>query len=125
MMANWQHLAMLAGAVPDDADDNGVVYIGGPMSAIGPPTWNYPAFHAKAAELRAKGIRVINPAELHAPDPNRSWSWYLRRDLAQLVKCSDLVLLPGWRGSRGAQLEHHVAQALGMNITYPPEDTAT
>ena len=85
----------------------------------GYPEYNYPAFHAKAAELRAQGREVISPAELHPADPAVAWDWYLRRDLAELVKCTHLVLLTGWHNSRGAKLEEHVAGALGMHITYP------
>lgn len=47
------------------------------------------------------------------------WDWYLRRDLRELVKCGRIVTLPDWEKSRGAQLEHHVAQALGMEMVYP------
>lgn len=121
LIANWQHLAMLNSDIPDDPAAADIVYIAGPMT--GYPEWNHPEFHAAAAVLRAKGLRVINPAELHEAEAATPWGWYLRRDLAQLVKCNRVVLLPGWHGSRGAQLEHHVAQALGMTITYPTEDT--
>ena len=37
------------------------VYISGAMTGL--PDNNYPAFHAKATELRAKGYIVRNPAE--------------------------------------------------------------
>lgn len=106
--------------IPDDPAAADIVYIAGPMSGI--PLHNYPTFYDKARELRAQGHTVINPAELHGTDTSHDWDWYLRRDLHQLVKCNRVVLLPGWRGSRGAQLEHHVAQAIGMEITYPAED---
>jgi hypothetical protein len=94
-----------------------VIYIAGPMT--GYPDWNYPAFAKKAAELRALGHEVISPAELHPADPSVPWDWYLRRDLAELVKCTGIQLLKGWNYSKGAKLEHHVAKSLGMDITYP------
>ena len=99
-----------------------ITYIAGPMS--GYPEFNYPAFDAKAAELRAAGSEVVSPAELHPADPDVAWDWYLRRDLTELVKCSHVVLLPGWKASKGAQLEHHVATTLGMTITYPEGEPA-
>lgn len=39
------------------------VYIAGPMS--GKKDYNYPAFEAAAAEIRAAGYNVISPHELH------------------------------------------------------------
>lgn len=95
------------------------VYIAGPMT--GYADHNYPRFAAKAAELRAAGWNVISPAELHPADPAVAWDWYLRRDLAELVKATHVVFLPGWERSRGARLEHQVAEALGMTIAYPGE----
>lgn len=109
-----------AADLPTDPAADGVIYIAGPMT--GYDEWNHPAFHAMAKQLRDAGNTVINPAELHEASSEVPWDRYLRRDLTELVKCSSVVLLPGWRGSRGAQLEHHVAQALGMEITYPRED---
>lgn len=122
MIANWNHLALLNSDIPDNPAGADIIYIAGPMT--GYPEWNHPAFDDKAAELRAQGNTVINPAEIHAPSGDIAWDWYLRRDLVQLVKCNRIVMLPGWRDSAGAQLEHHVAQALAMQITYPTEEHA-
>lgn len=94
----------------------GLTYIGGPMSAIGPPDYNYATFNAMAWRLRNAGLPVINPAELHPADPDVPWDFYLRRDIPELVKCDRLVLLRGWEISKGARLERHIAQELGMEI---------
>lgn len=93
-------------------------YIAGPMSGI--KDFNHPAFHAKAAELRAAGEEVINPAEFDAEiGPDQPWETYLRRDVVLLAtECDKMVLLPNWRRSRGAQLEHHIAKKLGFTVTY-------
>lgn len=94
-------------------------YIAGPMS--GYPDFNHPAFHAKAAELRAAGEDVINPADFDAEiGPDQPWDAYLRRDLVLLAeKCDKIVLLPGWEKSKGATLERLVGAKLGMTIVYP------
>lgn len=83
--------------------------------------YNYPAFMAKAAELRALGEEVINPAENDAAiGPNQPWDVYLRRDLILLAeRCDKIVLLPGWQNSKGASLERYVGTKLGMTIVYP------
>jgi Domain of unknown function (DUF4406) len=106
-------------AIPDFPEKLGLAYVAGPMSNIGPPTWNYPAFEDLTSRLRAAGRKVIGPHELHEPSSKVAWDWYLRRDLAQLVKCSDIFLLPGWGASKGATLEHHVGKTLGMTVHYP------
>lgn len=94
-------------------------YISGGMTGI--PEFNHPAFNAKAAELRAQGVAVINPAE-HDTEcgTDQPWAFYLRRDLVLLSEhCDRIVLLPGWENSKGARLEVHVGRELGMEIVYP------
>jgi hypothetical protein len=88
-----------------------LIYLAGPMSGL--PDWNYPAFHKAAAELRAAGHTVINPAEVN-PDTTQPWESCLRACLAEVVKCDTIALLPGWEHSRGAKLEAYVAEQLKM-----------
>lgn len=94
-------------------------YIAGPMT--GYPEYNHPAFHAKAAELRAAGYDVINPAEFDAEiGLDQPWDAYLRRDLVLVAKeCNRIVCLPGWSNSKGATLEVYVGKKLGFEIVYP------
>lgn len=89
------------------------LYIAGAMT--GHPDLNFPAFHAEAKKWRDLGHEVINPAEL-CPDPAMSWHDCMRKDIAALVSCDGIVLLPGWRNSKGATLEHHIADRLGMDV---------
>jgi hypothetical protein len=103
----------------DNPNDRKITYIAGPMTLVGPPTWNYPAFAAMAKRLRDLGWEVISPHELHAANETIPWDWYLRRDLRELVKCGRVVFLPDWEKSSGAQLEHYVAESLGMELIYP------
>lgn len=76
--------------------------------------FNYPAFVAASATLRKHGLAVTSPHELHQGDTGRPWSYYLRRDLAAMLDCDTIVLLPGWQNSSGVALELHVARALNM-----------
>jgi hypothetical protein len=89
------------------------LYIAGPMS--GYPDFNFPAFHAAAKALRAEGYTVVSPAEI-APEHGRDWTYYMRKDLAEMLKCDTIYLLRGWSLSKGALLEKHVAEALGMRV---------
>lgn len=89
------------------------VYIAGPMTGL--PEFNYPAFNAAAAELRAAGYHVENPAE--NPEPaSGTWAAYMRMAIAQLVTCDAIYLLPGWAKSRGAKVEVELAQTLGIEL---------
>lgn len=88
-------------------------YISGPMTGI--PGYNYPAFMAAAADLRAKGRTVVNPAENGLP-PTATWHEHMRADIKELVDCDTIYLLPGWRNSKGARLEVRIAIGLGMKI---------
>lgn len=88
-------------------------YISGPMTGL--PHLNFPAFHAAAAQLRAHGLDVVNPAELN-PDPQADWHACMRTDIKALCDCEVLVLLPGWEDSKGAHLELHLAHRMGLVV---------
>lgn len=94
------------------------IYVAGPMTGI--PNLNFPRFHAEAARLRAEGHDVVNPAEINA-DPLARWEDCMRADIAELVTCEAIFLLPGFERSRGASLERHIAVALGMRVMYARE----
>lgn len=103
------------------------LYLAGPMT--GYKDLNFPAFHAKAAELRAAGYVVINPAEINGgadelaacasmTPAELAAHWYkcMRKDIAAVCTCDGIVMLDGWTRSKGATLEHHVAKALGLHV---------
>lgn len=80
------------------------------------PLFNKPVFDEAARTLRGLGHQVLNPHEI-SPADGRSWEEALRVDLiAVLTHKPTIALLPGWTNSRGATLEHHVAQQLGFAI---------
>jgi hypothetical protein len=93
----------------------GRVYIAGPMTGIA--EFNFPAFNAEAARLRAEGLTVLNPAE-HGIVDGAEWADYLRHDIAGLASCERIHFLPGWANSKGARLEHAIAESLGMTMTH-------
>lgn len=95
------------------------IYLAGPMTGL--PDFNFPAFHALAYRLRERGMTVVNPAEVN-PDQAMSWSDCMRRDIAELVTCHAIALLPGWQNSKGATLEHHIAERLELKL-YAVTDT--
>lgn len=110
------------------------IYLAGPMRGI--PEFNYPAFHAASAKLRADGHVVFSPAEKDIERDGVDWGkaqtdgdlkaaeakgFSLRQalgdDLAWI--CSEaeaIALLPGWQHSKGANAERATALALGLEI---------
>lgn len=88
------------------------IYVCGPMTGL--PEFNYPAFAAETARLRALGYEVISPAEIN-PDGG-TWQECMKRDIAQLMTCNLLVCLPGWTESQGARIETKLANELGITV---------
>lgn len=76
------------------------IYIAGPMT--GYPELNFPAFHAAANSLRAQGYDAVNQAEI-VTDQSADWLACMRADIAQLVTCDAIVLLPGREKSKGVR----------------------
>lgn len=89
------------------------IYIAGPMTGL--PEFNYPAFNAEAARIRALGYHVENPAENKAPECG-TWQGYMRAALRQMLMCDSVAMLPGWGKSKGALIEYNLAKSLGLEI---------
>ena len=96
-----------------------IMYVSGPMTGL--PEFNFPAFNIVADEFRAAGWEVRNPADKGIID---EWTWadYLRYDLREISECDAIYTLPGWRESKGARLEMHVASELGIEWLNPSGD---
>lgn len=95
------------------------LYLAGPMR--GRPEQNFPAFREGAERLRRLGHTVWSPAEYDlqhgydpVSDPEPALVNCMKHDLAALLECDGVALLPGWKHSTGAQLEAHVALVCGL-----------
>ena len=93
------------------------IYVAGPMTGF--PDLNYPEFNRATKYLRELGYHVENPAENHEP-PCKSWAGYMRMAIAQLVQCDEIHMLRGWKESKGARLEHQIAEQLGLLVSGAP-----
>ena len=92
------------------------------------PDFNFPAFYKLAKELRTKGHKVVNPAEIVkrlGPVGSLSHEEYLRADIKALLTCDAICLMKGWLDSKGACFEHYVATETGIRVFWqgdPPEE---
>lgn len=103
------------------------VYIAGPMR--GYARFNFDAFDAAEADLKARGYTVITPANLDRHvgfDPEKStlkdfdMEAAVRRDVEGIISADLVALLPGWQRSVGATAEKAVAGWLGKPcVLYP------
>lgn len=90
------------------------IYLSGPMTGL--PSFNYPLFNQQAARLRALGHVVANPAEILGGDTTQTRSFYLRKDIQDILLCDAVALLPNWERSKGARLEVSLALELGLAL---------
>lgn len=98
------------------------LYVAGPMR--GYDQYNFPAFHEAARQLREAGYEVVSPAEMDIElgfDPNDGGEFTeemyhaaMRRDIETVLSVDGVALLHGWRTSKGANVEHDVARAVGL-----------
>lgn len=75
---------------------------------------NIQAFIVASNKLHQAGFEAVNPA----PYAMISWTWadYLKRDIPLLLECDGVATLDDWQCSKGASLEVHIAQQLGMPV---------
>jgi hypothetical protein len=96
------------------------IYISGKISGL--CEMEYTRRFEKAQEYleqRYPGHRIINPVEINRGFENFAWSFYMRRDIKELVKCEKIYMLTNaFDDSRGAAIEWTIAQQLSMEILY-------
>lgn len=109
------------------------IYIAGPMR--GKCWYNFPAFNAERDKWLNLGWDVLSPADMDIKagfDPfklsaDHDWSSWpvgmvpaltVERCIEALVKCSDIIMLPGWQQSKGATAEYRVALWCGIHVSF-------
>jgi hypothetical protein len=97
-----------------------IVYVAGPMTGI--EDFNRRAFWIMEHCLKLRRCRVLSPA--HYDDLDLPYEWYMRRGLQMVLDANTLVMLNGWSGSKGANIEHRVATAVGNKIYYKDNEKA-
>jgi hypothetical protein len=90
------------------------IYLAGPMTGL--PDYNYPAFAEAEVRGTAMGLDIHSPHKNFNEVKTLPYATYIRADMAMLLNCNAIALLPGWERSRGAKFELHVAQLLGHAV---------
>lgn len=78
--------------------------------------------------LAELGFDPVNPMKKNGLDGDGKeypWAEYMKRDIPHLLACDAIALLHDWKDSRGARLEAHIAEELGMKrilFGEPPAD---
>jgi hypothetical protein len=94
--------------------NRGRIYLAGPMTGL--PNHNFPAFDQAARRLEKAGWEVVNPADNFGGRTDLPRASYLRVDVALLLQCDALALLPEWEASSGAGLEYLLARELNLPV---------
>jgi hypothetical protein len=98
------------------------VYVSGKISGL-PESEAMDNFIKGKAQLKELfNLRVgeiVTPFDLpHLHD--QKWDSYMREDIIELMSCDAIFMLKDWRSSKGAILEHDIAQRLDFIIIYQP-----
>jgi hypothetical protein len=105
------------------------IYISGPMSNT--PNSNLEAFDKAEKQLKQLGFNVLNPHKICEELNIRffemgkvpTYEDYLKEDIIQMLsKCDKVLVLPGWRNSKGSKLEIANAIACGIDVIFNISD---
>jgi len=104
------------------------IYLSGGIARVENPEGRFVQY---AGYVNAWHGTVVNPMKLHPDHPEQpcppsifpgsdghGWACHLRVDLAEMLKCDAVAMLPKWESSHGARLEFTVAAACGIRIFY-------
>lgn len=111
-----------------------IIYLAGPMRGI--EWYNFYAFEEVESALATRGpANIINPHEedlkyrfdVLALESTHDWNEYppsfdkdmcYQRCFEAVCKCDTIVLLPGWKKSKGARAEKAIAEWQGKQVRY-------
>jgi hypothetical protein len=91
------------------------VYISGPITGI--KDMNRSAFDEAKKALEALDYVAVSPLDV-CITAHGYWKWedYMRADIEAMMKCGAIMMLDGWEQSKGAKIEHDLAEALGFRF---------
>ena len=98
------------------------IYISGAITGISNWTEHFQKGEQYLLEkYKDDDLIIRNPLhfpKLECKDPDEEWLAYMKMSIHQLMECDTIYMLKGWEDSKGAKIEHHIAQDLNYNIMY-------
>lgn len=93
------------------------VYISGAISGLQTEEVKL-KFETAERLLAEAGHEPVNPYKEVPYEEGKQWHEYMGDDVKLLLQCEAIYMLDDWINSRGAVLEHCIAQCEGFKIVY-------
>src|SRR5258705_927516 len=92
------------------------IYLAGPMT--GKTNYNIDEFIKYKEKYINLGFNVISPTDIDNGETGKDYNYYIKHALEMFIKnnLSGIYLLPDWNKSKGAKLEKHIADVLGIKV---------
>lgn len=90
------------------------IYISGPIAGFDLQERRL-AFLGVYHQLEKLGHEPVNPFDNGVPD-DEHWRVHMRADIAMLLQCDAIYMMPGWELSKGCKLELDVASSCGIQV---------
>ncbi|WP_346236718.1 DUF4406 domain-containing protein [Niabella insulamsoli] len=74
-------------------------------------------FQDAESKVAAMGLIPVNPMTINH-EHDLTWESYMKEDLKALLDCQAIYMLPCWKDSKGATIEHNLALELGLTVIY-------
>ena len=68
--------------------------------------------------LTNAGHIALNPWKILPFHPDLTWHDYMAEDAKAIIHCDAIIMLENWRESKGAKVEHSLAESLGLKMFY-------
>jgi nucleoside 2-deoxyribosyltransferase len=99
------------------------IYVSGPITN----TANHVKEFKTAVEyLKDQGGKPLDPLQIKPShkvlSESEEWNYYMKEAIKMLMEADSIYMLDGWEGSRGARIEHLLAQELNIPVYYASED---
>lgn len=97
------------------------IYVAGPIANT---TDYHERFAAGCEALYRIGHEPVNPLLINPNVANtiETWRECMKMDIKALLDCDGIYMLRGWQKSKGATLEKHIAETLGMVVLFQDEE---
>jgi hypothetical protein len=76
------------------------------------PNDNRDEFARVCALLHTQGYAAIKPH--HFINSGTAWPAAMRASISRMLDCEGVAMLDGWENSKGASLEHYIAEQVGL-----------